>query len=442
LKKETPFYKVEARLKCKDGSYKWIFARGKSMDDQNGDPYRIAGSHTDISERKLMEEKLIHAKEKAEESDKLKSAFLANMSHEIRTPMNGILGFAGLLKQANLSGESQQNYIEIIEKSGKRMLNIINDIVSISKIESGLTDININNVNINNQIEYVYTFFKPEAEAKGIELSFNCSLPSSKSIIKTDHEKFLSILTNLVKNAIKYTEKGNIELGYILKKDAEHAEVEFYIKDTGIGIESDRQKAIFERFIQADIEDKMARQGAGLGLSISKAYAEMLDGKLWVKSEVDKGSTFYFTIPYNTELITKDEIKIDISAEDINNLNKSIKILIVEDDETSALLLLTMLEKINCEILQARNGVEAVEHCRKNPDLDIVLMDIKMPIMDGYDATCQIRQFNKNVNIIAQTAHALSEDSEKAYEVGCDGHLTKPIIKSELFSVIKQNLIN
>jgi PAS domain S-box-containing protein len=242
---------------------------------------------------------LFAAKEKADESDRLKSAFLANMSHEIRTPMNGIIGFAELLKRPGLSGEKQQAFIEIIEKSGKRMLNIINDIVDISKIEAGLMNLEIKETIINEQIEDIYAFFKPEAEAKGIRLSFKNSLPEKAAIIKTDSEKLYAILTNLVKNAIKYTLNGSIELGYSLKKEQESHKVEFYVKDTGVGIPKERQNAIFERFIQAEITNKMAHQGAGLGLAITKSYLEMAGGEIWVDSEEGKGSTFYFTLPYN-----------------------------------------------------------------------------------------------------------------------------------------------
>jgi signal transduction histidine kinase len=238
---------------------------------------------------------LQRAKERAEESDRLKSAFLANMSHEIRTPMNGILGFSELLKNPELTGDEQQEYLHIIEKSGERMLNIINDIVDISKIESGLMKLDIGKLNINEEIEYIYTFFKPELEAKGINFSFKNALPVNESIIYADNGKVHAILINLVKNAVKYTERGTIEFGYLKKENF----LEFYVKDTGIGIPKGRQEAIFERFIQADITDKMARQGAGLGLSISKAYIEMLGGRIWVESEVGTGSTFYFTLPYN-----------------------------------------------------------------------------------------------------------------------------------------------
>ena len=419
----------------KDGTEIPLIFNALPLYNATGEIIGTQGTAFDISKLKQTEIELIKAKEKAEESDRLKSAFLANMSHEIRTPMNGILGFAELLKEPNLTGKEQQKYIQIIEKGGARMLNIINDIISISKIESGQMDVTISDSNINEQIEYIYTFFKPEVEAKGMQLSFKNMLPVKEATIKTDREKLFAILTNLVKNAIKYSEKGSIEIGY--DKKGEH--LEFYVKDSGIGIESNRKEAIFERFIQADIEDKMARQGAGLGLSISKAYVELLGGKLWVESEKGIGSIFYFTIPYTTELLKTDGIT-NSTADDVMEAQvKNLKILIVEDDETSDLLLSTMLTKINREILQAKNGLEAIELCRNNPDLDLILMDIKMPVMDGYEATQQIRKFNKDVIIIAQTAFGLSSDREKAIESGCNDYISKPINKTELLALIQKH---
>jgi PAS domain S-box-containing protein len=393
---------------------------------------------SDVTDKYAAQKHLKNAKEKAEKSDRLKSAFLANMSHEIRTPMNGILGFSDLLKEPGLTGETQQKYIRIIEKSGARMLNIINDIISISKIESGLMEVNLAASNVNEQIEYIHTFFKPEAEAKGNTLSFKNSLPLKEAIIKTDREKLFAILTNLVKNAIKYTDKGSIEFGYSINGE----QFEFYVKDTGIGIDNDRQIAIFERFIQADIEDKMARQGAGLGLAISKAYVEILGGELWVESKKDIGSTFYFTIPYNAE---KMEIYRNTENQETKNLTspiKKLKILIVEDDETSNLFLNTILKEQKTEIICATTGTEAIKLCRENPDLDLILMDIKMPDMDGYEATKQIREFNKDVVIIAQTAHGLAGDREKAMVAGCNEHIPKPIEKKKLLSLIEQYFIN
>lgn len=376
---------------------------------------------------------LLNAKEKAEESDRLKSAFLANMSHEIRTPMNGILGFAELLKEPGLSGEEQQNYIRIIEKSGARMLNIINDIVDISKIEAGLMTLEIHASNLNEQIHYICSFFKPEAEEKGIRLSCNTPLPANKAILKTDREKVYAILTNLVKNAIKYSNEGTIEIGYTVKDKI----LEIYVQDTGIGIPDDRQEAIFERFIQADIPNKFVQQGAGLGLSITKAYVEMLGGKIWVNSKVGAGSTFYFTLPYNA-VVEKETVVGQFAPFANTNVVRKLKILIAEDDEVSEILIEKTLIMFGKEILKAKTGVEAVDVCRKNPDIDLVMMDIRMPEMDGYDAARKIRNFNKEVIIIAQTAHGLSGDREKAIEAGCNDYISKPINKSELFKVIKK----
>jgi signal transduction histidine kinase/CheY-like chemotaxis protein len=387
------------------------------------------------SKEKLKEtnNKLQKAKIKAEESDQLKSAFLANMSHEIRTPMNGIMGFTELLKEDNLSPVEQKNYIEIIEKSGTRLLNIINDIVDISKIEAGQMKVSYSTTNIEEQMQYLYTFFKHEAQDKGIQLILKNSLAENKTIINTDREKLYAILINLVKNAIKYTVKGTIEFGYIIKGDA----VEFYVKDTGIGISKDRQNAVFERFIQADFNDKMARQGAGLGLAIAKAYVELLGGKIWVESELGKGSIFYFTLPYTAHLEEIDTPQNHINLNQLPCEIKNLKILVTEDDNISRMLILKVIEEFGNKILTAQTGVEAVEICRNNPDLDLILMDIQMPLMNGYEATKEIRKFNKEVIILAQTAFALEGDRAKTIAVGCNGYISKPIKKEELSNLLQ-----
>ncbi|NTW31850.1 MAG: response regulator [Bacteroidetes bacterium] len=406
----------------------------------------------ELAERKRIEVELIKAKEKAEESDRLKSAFLANMSHEIRTPMNGILGFAELLKEPNLTGSEQQDYIKIIEKSGKRMLNIINDIINISKIESGQEKITISETNINEQIEFIYTFFKCEVEKKGIQLLYNNSLPTEESVIKTDSEKIYAILTNLVKNAIKFTSEGYIKFGY--EKKGEY--LEFFVKDTGTGINPAQKEIIFERFRQGSESLSRNYEGAGLGLSISKAYIEMLGGKIWVESELENlpalpadqageqmgGSTFYFTIPYNG-IIEEQNINKNINYNESENIEiNNLKILIAEDDALSKMLIILAIENFCSEILKVSTGFEAVEACRNNPDIDLVLMDIKMPEMDGYEAIKQIRQFNKKIIIIAQTAYALSGDREKAMDAGCNDYVSKPIIKPILIELIKKYFAN
>jgi PAS domain S-box-containing protein len=442
-------FEMEYRLMHASGEYKWIMDLGTPNYNSSGEFIGYIGNCFDITERKLAEQELLIAKEHAEQSDRLKSAFLANMSHEIRTPMNGILGFAELLKEPDLDGEEQQNYIRIIEKSGARMLNIINDIVDISKIESQQMKVSVSVTNVNEKIEYIHTFFKPETDKKGIELRFNNGLPGLEANILTDKEKIYAILTNLVKNAIKFCDKGVIEIGYDLVGESRRdkaclvstttpTELQFYVKDTGIGIPKNRQEAIFDRFIQADIVDKMARQGAGLGLSISKAYVEMLGGKIWVESEVGKGSTFYFTLPYRTEL-EEEPTNTTISVKEAETLVKKLKILIAEDDEVSEKLLETVVRKFSQNIFKAKTGFEAIAVCHDHPDIDLVLMDIKMPGMDGYEATRQIRRFNNGVVIIAQTAFGLTGDSEKARKVGCSDYMAKPISKIQLQEMIHKH---
>ena len=474
---------LEYRFADQKGHWLWVETTFSNLLG-NSSVEAIVLNFREITRRKQAEDDLISAKEKAQESDRLKSAFLANMSHEIRTPMNGILGFTELLRTPGLSGESQQTYIEIIKKSGDRMLNIINDIIDISKIEAGLIKLNISESNVNEQIEYIYTFFKTEVDEKGLKLYLKSGYQNQEPIIQTDREKLFAILTNLVKNAIKYTRVGSIEFGYELVSSVypEHIRqigneeetlrgvetlndvetlhatslpetplpetslpepplsetpvpaniLQFYVRDTGLGIPPERHEAIFERFIQADIEDTMARQGAGLGLAITRSYVEMLGGKIWVESEPGVGSTFYFTIPDFVK--TEDRTTVDAadSAQFEDTLAQKLKVLIVEDDEVSEMLLELCIESFSKEIIKVKTGVEAVETCQGHPDIDLVLMDIKMPVMNGYDATRKIREFNKDVIIFAQTAYGLAGEKEKAIESGCNDYIAKPINKGEL----------
>jgi len=424
----------------KNGKKVPIIYSSSPLKDEEGIVIGTVFIARDITEHKQIEEELIKAKEKAEESDRLKSAFLANMSHEIRTPMSGILGFADLLKEPDLTGEQQQEYIRIIEKSGARMLNIINNIIDISKIESGQMEVSISETNINEQTEYIYAFFKPETDQKGLQFFLKNTLPAKEIIIKTDKEKVYAILINLVKNAIKFTHKGSIEFGYDIVETQNTASLQFFVKDTGTGIRQEQKEIVFERFRQGSESLNNKYEGAGLGLSISKAFVEMLGGKIWVESEEGNGSIFYFTIPYNVEPEEKNVIQNVVLPEGAGagNQTKDLKILIAEDDEVSEKLITLAVKIFGKEVLKARTGVEAIEACRNNPDIDLVLMDIKMPKMDGYEATRQIRQFNKDVVIIAQTAYALTSDRKMAIEAGCNDYISKPIKKDELQALIQK----
>ena len=442
-----------------DGQVIWFDTSKFALRDSLGQVIGVIGVSNDISILKMAEQELINtnkelafqnaekekraieliiAKEKAEESDRLKSAFLTNMSHEIRTPMNGILGFTELLKEPNLSSDDQLDYIQTIQISGARMLNTINNIVDVSKIESGLIQVDIKETNINEKMEFTYKFFKPEIEIKGLKFLLKNSLPSKEAIIKTDNEKVYGILTNLVRNAIKFTYEGSIEFGY--EKKGEY--LEFFVKDTGIGIPQNQMELIFERFRQGSESHNRGYEGSGLGLSICKSYVEMLGGEIWVESKEGKGSIFYFNIPYNAVSKEKAAIENVVSAEYNEVEIKKLKILIVEDDEISYSFLTKMLQKISYEVIHAITGIEAIDACRNNPDIDLVLMDIRMPFMDGNEATRQIRQFNKGVIIIAQTAYGYSSDSEKAIEAGCNDYISKPINKSLFYELIKKHIRN
>ena len=390
----------------------------------------------DITEKLKAEQELIKAKEKAEESDRLKTAFLANVSHEIRTPMNGILGFTNLLLEPDLSSEEKEDFIKIVHQSGQRMLNTVTDIVEISKIEAGIVNVIQNETDINERLEELIRFFELEAEKKGLKLILKKLLPVENKKVMTDQNKLDSILTNLIKNAIKYTDTGTINVGCSQKGK----EIEFYIKDTGIGIPAHRREAVFSRFEQADISDTRAFQGSGLGLAISKSYIEMLGGKIWMESEEGKGSTFYFTLPVKSNLEEKliSDKKTSVHNEKAKPNVKGLKILIAEDDEVSRQFLSILIKDFAAEILEAATGIDTVELCRQNKDIDLILMDIQMPELNGYEATRRIREFNKDVVIIAQTAFGLSGDREKAIESGCNDYISKPINKRKLQTMIQK----
>jgi PAS domain S-box-containing protein len=389
----------------------------------------------DITERKKAEENIRAALEKAEESDRLKSAFLANVSHEIRTPMNGIMGFARLLRQKELSGETQNQYLDVIEKSSQRMLNIINDLMDISKIESGQMEVNFTKTNINEVIKFISVFFEPECKNNDILLRAYSPLEDKDAIIHTDKDKLEAILTNLLKNAIKFTNTGGIEFGYELNGD----KLVFFVDDTGIGIPKEQQEHIFDRFVQVDSSTSKPYEGAGLGLSISKAFAEMLGGHLQLRSNVKEGSRFYFTIPYITKGV---ETSLNNSANNLDDhktlkINK-LKVLIAEDDESSFLYLNILIKPYCRSVLYAKNGAEAIALCKNDPDIDLLLMDMKMPLLDGYEATKNIREFNKNIIIVAQTAYAFSHDRQKVLDTGCNDYLAKPIQENELKLLIEK----
>lgn len=417
--------------KRKDGSEFPIYLSTTTVKDKNGEVIALIGVASDITERKRFEKELIEAREKAFESDRLKSAFLANMSHEIRTPMNGILGFTNLLSEPGLTSTEIREYIKIIQKSGERMLNTVNDLIDISKIETGQMQMVHSETSVKEQILNLYNFFYPETAEKRLSFILRDDIKPENVIIRTDISKLDSILTNLIKNAIKYTEKGTIEIGAKLIDN----KLQIYVKDTGIGIPENRHDAVFNRFEQADFGDTRAFEGSGLGLAIVKAYIEMMGGKIELKSQPGIGSVFSFFIP--VEVVVEDSA-IEKYHEEEKNMDelKKLKILIVEDDPVGLQFLKAVLFPYDAEIFTAENGLIAVELMKNTQEINIILMDLRMPVMDGYEATRQIREFNKQVIIIAQTAFALSGDKEKAINAGCNDYISKPILKNELYEKI------
>lgn len=391
----------------------------------------------ELKERTRMEKELNKAKERAEESDRLKSAFLANMSHEIRTPMNGIIGFSELLTDPGLSLELRKKYVGIVVASGEQLMTIIDDILDISRIEAEEVEISEDIFNINEIIDELREIFSLRTDKKGIQLKTFKALEDQHCFYKSDKAKVKQVLSNLVGNAIKFTKQGYVEFGYSIKENL----AEFYVKDTGIGISADMQPKIFDRFRQAEIDLSREHGGTGLGLSISDKLVQILGGKIWLESELGKGTTFYFQLPFvKVEQATAFANTPSVTEIDKPLVTKKSVVLIVEDEEINRHFITEVLKSANIQFLEAKNGKEAVDICASKPEVKLVLMDIKMPIMNGYEATAQIKKLWPELPIIAQTAYALSGDEERAKEAGCDDYITKPIKREVLLEKIAKYL--
>ncbi|PJB58128.1 MAG: hypothetical protein CO098_10020 [Bacteroidetes bacterium CG_4_9_14_3_um_filter_41_19] len=427
----------EFYVRRKDGSSFPALVTDTPILDSNGELTGIIGISSDITERKHAEMELIEAKEKAEESDRLKTAFLNNVSHEIRTPMNAIVGFSGFLNDPDLKPNKRQEFTDIIIKSSEHLLAIIDDIIRIASIESGQEKIQKNEININLICDLIKDQFSSKANEKNVTLSLIPGLTGDEADIITDATKLTQILTNLIGNALKFTHQGYINYGYKLK----NSQLEFYVEDSGIGIPLDMQEKVFDRFRQIETTATRNFGGSGLGLSISKAYVEILGGKMWLTSEMGKGSVFYFTIPYKK---TNPKKLPDIpSVKGLDFEFKTTKTVLIAEDEISNFILLEeMLLDSGINIIRAVNGLEAVRLCQLNPNIDLVLMDIKMPEMDGYEATKRIKEFKPDLPIIAQTAYITEADRVKALACGCSDYISKPISKRLLLSKINEQLHN
>jgi PAS domain S-box-containing protein len=394
-----------------------------------GEVESVLANIEDITHVKETEQKLISLKDKAEESDRLKTAFLSNMSHEIRTPMNAICGFSNLLINNSFNDEQRNNFVEIININSQQLLSIINDIIDVSKIEAGQVSISYSNISVNDIIDEMQTIFSPTVKMKGVELIVSKGLSGNDSKIVSDELKIKQILSNLIYNAIKFTERGRIEVGYRLA----NSYLEFYVNDTGIGINPENFELIFERFQQVEGTTNESRKGTGLGLPISKAFVELLGGQIGLTSTVGVGTNFFFSIPYIHDEIQQGKPDSNVNLQNIKWGTKTI--LIAEDDHPNFMYIRELLRVTHANVLRAKNGQEAIEMCNANT-IDLVLMDIKMPILNGLEAATRLREQGFTTPIIAQTAYAFSDDKQRAIESGCNDYISKPIRQEDLLKLI------
>jgi two-component system CheB/CheR fusion protein len=426
-------YACEYRMKNAGGNYQWFQDVGKIVYKDEG-KMLVAGIVSEITERKRIEKQLKEAKLQAEMANNYKNQFLANVSHEIRTPISGMVGFASLLRSEELDSETKKLYIDIIESSSKQLLNLVNDIIDISRIEAGELKMSKAPCELHKILKETETLFEQLKHARGkqnLKIRLNLSGKDEALFIVTDPDRLKQILINLIGNALKFTETGGVDFGYELENDR----LKFYVSDTGIGMSEDDLKLVFERFKRTEQAHKKY-EGTGLGLAITKGLLDLLGGDISVHSEVGRGSVFTFTIPY--EPSKPEQVKSPEEQVTDTERLRGKKILIAEDEKINRMYLEIILKDLPIQIFWARNGLEAVEIFSENRDINLVLMDIKMPLMDGEEAMQKILAWKPGTRIVAQTANALSSDREKYLESGFVDHISKPIDKKQLIRIMEK----
>lgn len=430
----------ERKLQKKGGDIIWTIISATPLNNENGETQGSVAMFTNITERKKVETELEKAKEKAEESDRLKSAFLANMSHEIRTPLNAIIGFSELSNDPDITAEEREYFSQIIKSRSADLLSIISDILDISKLDARQMKINETQGSLNKMLNELYAAYNNKAlqgKKQNIELVLNNELEKGELIIETDFTRLNQILSNLLNNAFKFTEYGKIEIGCRLLLNNQ---LQFYIKDTGIGIPKGKLDNIFERFSQVETTVTKQYGGTGLGLSISKGLAELLGGTIYAESVENKGSTFFVTIPFKS--INRIPSVINVSDDDDNGNITGKTVLIVEDDVYNNLFLEKLMKSVNIKFYNARNGRTALDLFKNHQEIEVILLDIQLPDISGLDIAKAIKSLRGNVIIIAQTGFASEDDRLKCKEAGCDDFISKPIEKNKILKLLSKYTLN
>ncbi|MBE0650289.1 MAG: response regulator [Bacteroidales bacterium] len=372
---------------------------------------------------------------KAKKADQLKSSFLANMSHEIRTPLNAIVGFSNILADENLTSEEKKQYAVIINSSNNSLLRLVNDILDVSMIESDQLSLVPSKCDIGNLMDNLEeTYLLKIHENPGISL-VNTKVPGHV-YVKTDCARLQQVMVNLLDNAIKYTEKGEVEFGFFVEEKS----LKFYVKDSGIGIKDSHLNYLFDRFYKVEDDNTKLFRGTGIGLYLSKKIVGMLGGEIWVSSKFGEGSAFYFTVPKEEFYIQEENSAQKTGINPFAGNKEMIKILIVEDQESNQQYLAAILKADHFELVQAYNGTEGIEAFEKNPDVDLILLDLKMPDLNGFEVLKEIRKKDTKIPIIAQTAYAMAADREECLEAGFNDYIAKPVHREVLFNLIAKHL--
>lgn len=395
----------------------------------------------DVTERKQAGKKLERALEKAEESDRLKTAFLSNMSHEIRTPLNAIIGFSELLNDENITKAERARFTKIIQQNGDALLDLIGNIINLARVEAGETKLNLQPTNLNMLFQDLSTSYTPILKQnKKNQLNWNLRLPDAIAIIPADKQMLRQVLINLLDNAIKFTEKGSIEFGFepTINQNGEIEEIHFFVHDTGIGIADDQQRNIFNRFTKLNDYGKKVYSGTGLGLSLVKHYIQLMGGSIRLQSTPGKGSSFSIILPLFQQAKNAAIVQSNHLALNYNFSDK--EILIVEDVDSNFELLKIILLPTKAIIHRAVNGMEAVNFCNDNLNIDLVLMDIQLPVINGLDATMRIKKIRPDLPIVAQTAFAMAEEKEACFAAGCNAYMAKPISAQLMLPVLNEIL--